>query len=119
MGAFQPWHWVLVVVIALIVFGPSKLPELGASIGKSIREFKKSTREFTEIKDSVKGSVDTVKSSVDSVKGSVSSAVTLDPARPVAPAAPTTPGAAAAAPLPTRPEPRHEGPVSLRREVID
>lgn len=38
---FQPMHLLLVVVIALIFFGPSKLPQLGASIGKSIRELRK------------------------------------------------------------------------------
>ena len=38
---FQPMHLLLVLVIALFVFGPSKLPQLGASIGKSIRELRK------------------------------------------------------------------------------
>lgn len=32
---------VLILVIALVVFGPSKLPELGSSVGKTIREFRK------------------------------------------------------------------------------
>ncbi len=38
---FQPMHLLLVLVIALFVFGPNKLPQLGASIGKSIRELRK------------------------------------------------------------------------------
>ncbi|MFP4457254.1 MAG: twin-arginine translocase TatA/TatE family subunit [Clostridia bacterium] len=33
---------ILILVIALVVFGPSKLPEIGESLGRSIREFKKS-----------------------------------------------------------------------------
>ncbi|SNR66080.1 Sec-independent protein translocase TatA [Humidesulfovibrio mexicanus] len=37
----QPTHLLLIVVIALLVFGPSKLPQLGASIGKGIRELRK------------------------------------------------------------------------------
>ena len=37
----QPSHLLLVLVIALLVFGPSKLPQLGASIGKSIRELRR------------------------------------------------------------------------------
>ena len=110
MGAFQPWHWILVALIALIVFGPSKLPELGAALGKSIKEFKKSTSEIAEIKESVKDSV-------DSVKSSVAAATTLEPSTPSKPATPVT--QASAAPLPTQPEPRHEGPVALRREEID
>jgi sec-independent protein translocase protein TatA len=40
-GLFQPLHLLLVLVIVLIVFGPGKLPELGESLGKSIRAFKK------------------------------------------------------------------------------
>lgn len=40
-GLFQPMHMLIILVIALVVFGPGKLPELGAGLGKSIREFKK------------------------------------------------------------------------------
>ncbi|MBP2645351.1 MAG: Sec-independent protein translocase protein tatA/E-like protein [Firmicutes bacterium] len=34
---------VLILIIALVVFGPSKLPDIGKAIGKSIREFKSAT----------------------------------------------------------------------------
>jgi len=40
-GLFQPMHLLVILVIALLVFGPGKLPELGSGLGKSIREFKK------------------------------------------------------------------------------
>ncbi|MDA8432241.1 MAG: twin-arginine translocase TatA/TatE family subunit [Nitrospiraceae bacterium] len=40
-GLFQPLHLIVILAIALIVFGPGKLPEIGAGLGKSIREFKK------------------------------------------------------------------------------
>jgi TatA/E family protein of Tat protein translocase len=36
----------IIMVIALLVFGPKKLPEVGRSIGKAMREFKKSTDEI-------------------------------------------------------------------------
>ncbi|MHB9145344.1 MAG: twin-arginine translocase TatA/TatE family subunit [Symbiobacteriia bacterium] len=39
---------VVILVIALIVFGPSKLPELGKGLGRGIREFKKATHELTD-----------------------------------------------------------------------
>ncbi|MDA8155271.1 MAG: twin-arginine translocase TatA/TatE family subunit [Actinomycetota bacterium] len=38
---FQPMHLILILIIALLVFGPGKLPQIGAGLGKSIREFKK------------------------------------------------------------------------------
>ncbi|WP_026694909.1 twin-arginine translocase TatA/TatE family subunit [Peribacillus kribbensis] len=37
----------LILVLALIIFGPKKLPEIGRALGDSLREFKKSTRELT------------------------------------------------------------------------
>ena len=39
-GLLQPMHLVLILGIALIVFGPKRLPELGRSLGQSIRGFK-------------------------------------------------------------------------------
>jgi sec-independent protein translocase protein TatA len=40
------WEIVLILVVALIIFGPAKLPELGRSIGKGIREFKQATKDL-------------------------------------------------------------------------
>ena len=36
---------ILILAIALVIFGPSKLPEMGASVGKAIREFRSATKE--------------------------------------------------------------------------
>jgi len=38
----------LIAVIALVVFGPAKLPEMGAAVGKTIREFKKGSEEAAD-----------------------------------------------------------------------
>lgn len=38
----------LIAIVALVIFGPSKLPELGRSVGTAIREFKKATQTITE-----------------------------------------------------------------------
>lgn len=42
---FPLMHLLVILVIALIVFGPGKLPELGSSLGKAIKEFKKMMNE--------------------------------------------------------------------------
>ncbi len=39
-GAFSPMHWLVVLAIALFIFGPRKLPELGSGLGHAIRGFK-------------------------------------------------------------------------------
>jgi len=39
-GLFQPMHLIIIAGIALLVFGPKKLPELGKGLGESIRGFK-------------------------------------------------------------------------------
>ncbi len=40
-GLFQPMHLLIILAIALVVFGPSRLPEMGKALGKSVRDFKK------------------------------------------------------------------------------
>jgi sec-independent protein translocase protein TatA len=43
-GLFQPMHLMVIFGLALLVFGPKKLPELGKGIGESIRGFKSAMR---------------------------------------------------------------------------
>jgi sec-independent protein translocase protein TatA len=47
-GLLQPSHLLIVLVVALFIFGPKKLPELGQGLGKGIRSFKDSMRQATE-----------------------------------------------------------------------
>ncbi len=42
---------ILILIIALIIFGPSKLPELGRAFGRTLSEFKSSTRELVSQDD--------------------------------------------------------------------
>jgi len=39
-GIFAPWHIAIVLVIALLIFGPKRLPQMGHSLGKSITGFR-------------------------------------------------------------------------------
>ena len=54
----MPIHWlwlVAILVIVLIIFGPGRLPELGAALGRAMREFRSATN---EMKDEVKKTVE-------------------------------------------------------------
>ncbi len=44
----QPQHLVVIVIVALIIFGPSRLPEIGRGLGKALNEFRQGTKEMTE-----------------------------------------------------------------------
>ena len=72
-----PMEIIVVLIIALIVFGPKKLPELGKSLGKGINEF----------------------------KGSITASHDAPPAEPAAVAAPAPVAAAAPAPTPVAAKP--------------
>jgi len=43
-GLFQPMHLLVIAFIAMLVFGPKKLPELGKGLGEGIRSFKESIK---------------------------------------------------------------------------
>ena len=59
-GLFQPMHLLVIFFIALLVFGPKKLPDLGKGIGEGIRALKEG------LKDKPTESADTPKSDVKS-----------------------------------------------------
>jgi sec-independent protein translocase protein TatA len=51
MNDLSPWHLILILAIALIIFGPGKLPDLGKSLGEAMRSFRQSSSENIEKKD--------------------------------------------------------------------
>jgi sec-independent protein translocase protein TatA len=40
MGEFSPWHWLLVIVLAFLLFGTSRLGDVGKGLAEGIRNFK-------------------------------------------------------------------------------
>ena len=48
MGWLRPEHIVVIVIVALLIFGPSKLPEFGKAMGRTIREFQSGIKEATQ-----------------------------------------------------------------------
>ncbi|WP_100010834.1 twin-arginine translocase TatA/TatE family subunit [Lentibacillus sediminis] len=52
---------ILILIIALVIFGPKKLPEIGKAAGQTLREFKNSTKDLTsDVSDEVKETKDIV-----------------------------------------------------------
>jgi sec-independent protein translocase protein TatA len=87
-GLFQPMHLLLILGIALLFFGPKRLPELGKGLGTSIRDFK----------DAMSGqkAEDKASSQLEAPKAAVASTPTAQAApAPPPPAAPAPPAQAA------------------------
>jgi sec-independent protein translocase protein TatA len=45
MGSFSIWHWLIVLVIVMLIFGTKKLRNMGADLGGAVRGFKDGMRE--------------------------------------------------------------------------
>jgi sec-independent protein translocase protein TatA len=50
MGEFSIWHWLLVIAIALLLFGTTKFAAVGKGLGEGIRNFKQAMKEPEEKK---------------------------------------------------------------------
>lgn len=48
MGSFSIWHWLIVLVIVMLIFGTKKLRNMGADLGGAVRGFKDGMREGAE-----------------------------------------------------------------------
>ena len=58
----QPTHLIIIAVVALIIFGPSRLPEIGRSFGKTLKEFQSAIKETTQsLSDEIQKPVDVKK----------------------------------------------------------
>jgi sec-independent protein translocase protein TatA len=57
MGPIGFQELILILIIALVIFGPKKLPELGRSLGKTLAEFKRASN---EIKQSIEKEIEQV-----------------------------------------------------------
>ena len=62
-GLGAPPEWIIIAAVALIVFGPKKLPEVGKQLGQAMREFRKMADELTGAVHSVRDEVTSVASS--------------------------------------------------------
>jgi sec-independent protein translocase protein TatA len=46
LGGLQPWHWLIVIALAVLLFGFKRLPDAARSLGKSMRIFKSEIKEM-------------------------------------------------------------------------
>ena len=46
MGSLSPWHWAIIAILVIVLFGAKKLPDAARSLGKSMRIFKSEMREM-------------------------------------------------------------------------
>ena len=46
MGSLSPWHWLIVLVVLVLLFGSKRLPDAARSLGKSMRIFKSEVKEL-------------------------------------------------------------------------
>jgi sec-independent protein translocase protein TatA len=45
MGSFSIWHWLIVLVVVIVIFGTKKLSSVGTDVGSAIKNFKKAMNE--------------------------------------------------------------------------
>ncbi len=91
-------EFILIAVVALIVFGPKKLPELAKSMGRAVREFRKATTELKETMQ-VDSELSEVKKAFTDLHSEVNTAVRKEAEAPAGPA----PGLPAPAAIPSAP----------------
>ena len=85
-GLFQPWHLIVILVIVLIIFGPGKLPDLGQSLGRGIREFKSSVKG----EDDEEKKTEVAASTAEPPKSTAASTTTAEPPKSTAASTTTT-----------------------------
>ena len=93
MGPIGMPEMVVIAVIALIIFGPRKLPELGKSLGKSIAEFKRASNELKNtLEDEIRTEeLQDARKSAQIPPSATVPVATPAPAAPAAPEGETTP----------------------------
>jgi len=78
---------IIIFVIALIIFGPRKLPELGRSLGKSLSEFKRASNELkSTLEEEIR--LDDQRANLEASKAASAAAAAATPPAPVVPVTP-------------------------------
>ncbi|BDT74447.1 MULTISPECIES: Sec-independent protein translocase subunit TatA [unclassified Polynucleobacter] len=65
MGSFSIWHWLIVLVIVMLVFGTKKLRNIGQDLGGAVKGFKDGMKTPEESKEQIQQSSATAEKTVD------------------------------------------------------
>ncbi|BDT78223.1 Sec-independent protein translocase subunit TatA [Polynucleobacter yangtzensis] len=65
MGSFSIWHWLIVLVIVMLVFGTKKLRNIGQDLGGAVKGFKDGMKTSEEPKEQIQQSSATSEKTVD------------------------------------------------------
>ncbi|MBU3543394.1 Sec-independent protein translocase subunit TatA [Polynucleobacter sp. MWH-Mekk-B1] len=65
MGSFSIWHWLIVLVIVMLVFGTKKLRNIGQDLGGAVKGFKDGMKAAEEPKEQIQQSSATTEKTVD------------------------------------------------------
>lgn len=65
MGSFSIWHWLIVLVIVMLVFGTKKLRNIGQDLGGAVKGFKDGMKSAEEPKEQIQQTSSTVEKTVD------------------------------------------------------
>jgi len=65
MGSFSIWHWLIVLVIVMLVFGTKKLRNIGQDLGGAVKGFKDGMKTAEEPKEQIQQSSATAENTVD------------------------------------------------------
>ncbi|WP_349958164.1 twin-arginine translocase TatA/TatE family subunit [Rhizobium sp. ZPR3] len=68
MGSLSIWHWLIVLAIALLLFGRGKIPELMGDVAKGIKSFKKGMNDDEDTSTSTSTTSRTVEHKADETK---------------------------------------------------
>ncbi|UCD68188.1 MAG: Sec-independent protein translocase subunit TatA [Betaproteobacteria bacterium] len=69
MGTFSIWHWLIVLVVVVLVFGTKKLSNLGSDLGKAVKGFKEGIKTEEDTTTTAKLETDAVKG--ETIEGEV------------------------------------------------
>jgi sec-independent protein translocase protein TatA len=63
MGAFSLWHWLIVLLVVVLIFGTKKLRNMGSDVGGAVKEFKKAMKD-NEVEESAEEAGTTIEGEV-------------------------------------------------------